>query len=65
MEEYFGLLELKFLTVMLSTSEQIFLGFILAVLTMNLELRIIECQNKIAMILLYDLYLNTGSSLYC
>lgn len=65
MEEYFGLLELKFLTVMLSTSEQIFLGFVLAVLTMNLELRIIECQNKIAMILLYDLYLNTGSSLYC
>lgn len=65
MEEYFGLLELKFLTVMLSISEQIFLGFVLAVLTMNLELRIIECQNKIAMILLYDLYLNTGSSLYC
>lgn len=65
MEEYFGLLELKFLTVMLSISEQIFLGFVLAVLTMNLELRIIECQNKIAMILLHDLYLNTGSSLYC
>lgn len=65
MEEYFGLLELKFLTVMLSISEQIFLGFVFAVLTMNLELRIIQCQNKIAMTLLYDLYLNTGSSLYC
>lgn len=65
MEEYFRLLELTFLTVMLSVSEQNFLGFVLAVLTMDLELRIIQCQNKIAMTLLYDLYLSTGSSLSC